>query len=146
MRYSIVIRRPLPNQLCARRPLPNFHSLLFCRGVGCIFVEMLSGKALFPGIKGVYDQLNKIWNVSEQILIVLLRSPALYIYIYMISYLCRLSRFWAHPLRAPGLEYHPTQSISHVSYIQQLGLVACTLHVLHTLLSQTISKTVNQSH
>ena len=35
------------------------------RGVGCIFVEMLSGKPLFPGIKGVYDQLNKIWNVSE---------------------------------------------------------------------------------
>ena len=37
----------------------------YCRGVGCIFVEMLSGKPLFPGIKGVYDQLNKIWNVSE---------------------------------------------------------------------------------
>ena len=85
-------------------------------------MEMLSGKALFPGIKGVYDQLNKIWNVSEQILIVMLRSLALYIYIYVyiydfivISYLCRLSRFWAHPLRAPGLECHPTQSISHVS-------------------------------
>ena len=38
------------------------------RGVGCIFVEMLSGKPLFPGIKGVYDQLNKIWNVSEMCL------------------------------------------------------------------------------
>lgn len=32
-------------------------------GVGCIFVEMLTGKPLFPGIKGVYDQLNKIWGV-----------------------------------------------------------------------------------
>lgn len=32
-------------------------------GVGCIFVEMLSGKPLFPGIKGVYDQLNKIWTI-----------------------------------------------------------------------------------
>ena len=34
------------------------------RGVGCIFVEMLTGKPLFPGIKGVPDQLNKIWGVS----------------------------------------------------------------------------------
>ena len=34
------------------------------RGVGCIFVEMLTGKPLFPGIKGVYDQLNRIWAVS----------------------------------------------------------------------------------
>jgi len=32
-------------------------------GVACIFVEMLTGKPLFPGIKGVYDQLNKIWTV-----------------------------------------------------------------------------------
>ena len=36
-----------------------------CRGVGCIFIEMLTGKPLFPGIKGVYDQLNKIWSVSD---------------------------------------------------------------------------------
>ncbi len=35
------------------------------RGVGCIFIEMLTGKPLFPGIKGVYDQLNKIWSVSD---------------------------------------------------------------------------------
>ena len=33
------------------------------RGVGCIFVEMITGKPLFPGIKGVHDQLNKIWTV-----------------------------------------------------------------------------------
>lgn len=32
-------------------------------GVGCIFVEMLTGKPLFPGIKGVYDQLNRIWAI-----------------------------------------------------------------------------------
>ncbi|KAL5488738.1 hypothetical protein EMCRGX_G017724 [Ephydatia muelleri] len=32
-------------------------------GVGCIFVEMLTGKPLFPGIKGPVDQLNKIWQV-----------------------------------------------------------------------------------
>ena len=35
------------------------------RGVGCIFVEMLTGKPLFPGIKGPVDQLNKIWQVSN---------------------------------------------------------------------------------
>ena len=34
------------------------------RGVGCIFVEMLTGKPLFPGIKGPVDQLNKIWQVT----------------------------------------------------------------------------------
>ena len=34
------------------------------RGAGCIFVEMLSGRPLFPGVKGVPDQLNKIWQVS----------------------------------------------------------------------------------
>lgn len=32
-------------------------------GVGCIFVEMLTGKPLFPGIKGPVDQLNKIWQI-----------------------------------------------------------------------------------
>jgi serine/threonine protein kinase len=32
-------------------------------GVGCIFVEILTGKPLFPGMKGVYDQLNKIWAI-----------------------------------------------------------------------------------
>ncbi|XP_019860935.1 PREDICTED: cyclin-dependent kinase 14-like [Amphimedon queenslandica] len=32
-------------------------------GVGCIFVEMLTGKPLFPGLKGVYDQLNRIWSI-----------------------------------------------------------------------------------
>ena len=36
---------------------------LLCRGVGCIFVEMLTGKPLFPGLKGVNDQLNRIWGV-----------------------------------------------------------------------------------
>ena len=33
------------------------------RGVGCIYVEMLCGRPLFPGIKGVQDQLNKIWQI-----------------------------------------------------------------------------------
>ena len=33
------------------------------RGVGCIFGEMLSGRALFQGQKGPVDQLNKIWQL-----------------------------------------------------------------------------------
>lgn len=32
-------------------------------GAGCIFVEMVSGLALFPGIKDSIDQLNKIWQI-----------------------------------------------------------------------------------
>ena len=41
---------------------PSF--FYFTRGVGCIYVEMLTGKPLFPGLKGVNDQLNRIWGVS----------------------------------------------------------------------------------
>lgn len=36
----------------------------FCRGVGCIFTEMVSGVATFPGMKDTYDQLDKIFWVS----------------------------------------------------------------------------------
>lgn len=32
------------------------------RGVGCIFTEMVAGTAIFPGVKDVYDQLDKIWR------------------------------------------------------------------------------------
>ncbi len=42
----------------------HYTAMHACRGVGCIFIEMLTGKPLFPGIKGVSDQLNKIWSVS----------------------------------------------------------------------------------
>ena len=49
------------------------------RGVGCIFVEMLTGKPLFPGIKGVFDQLNKIWNVRFLLLLIV------YLYWYSCS-------------------------------------------------------------
>ena len=37
---------------------------LCCRGVGCIFTEMISGQATFPGMKDAYDQLDKIFKVS----------------------------------------------------------------------------------
>ena len=95
----------------------------YCRGVGCIFVEMLSGKPLFPGIKGVYDQLNKIWNVSETCgLHVHVRAFSSELtklldchFIIILSFLFMLFRFWAHPLRARGLVSPATQSTSHVS-------------------------------
>jgi cyclin-dependent kinase 14 len=32
-------------------------------GVGCIFVEMMTGAAAFPGVKDSTDQLDKIWRV-----------------------------------------------------------------------------------
>ncbi|CAG9818523.1 unnamed protein product [Phaedon cochleariae] len=32
-------------------------------GVGCIFVEMLTGMAIFPGVRDTYDQLDKIFKV-----------------------------------------------------------------------------------
>lgn len=38
-------------------------SVMFCRGVGCIFTEMISGSATFPGMKDAYDQLDKIFRV-----------------------------------------------------------------------------------
>ena len=35
------------------------------RGVGCIFVEMITGVAMFPGMRDSIDQLNKIWQVRQ---------------------------------------------------------------------------------
>lgn len=32
-------------------------------GVGCIFTEMISGQATFPGMKDAYDQLDKIFKI-----------------------------------------------------------------------------------
>lgn len=31
-------------------------------GVGCIFVEMITGMPTFPGIRDTYDQLDKIFQ------------------------------------------------------------------------------------
>ncbi|XP_032241451.2 cyclin-dependent kinase 14 isoform X2 [Nematostella vectensis] len=39
------------------------HEVVTLWGAGCIFVEMLTGIALFPGLNGHIDQLNKIWQV-----------------------------------------------------------------------------------
>ncbi|ENN73618.1 hypothetical protein YQE_09865, partial [Dendroctonus ponderosae] len=36
-------------------------------GVGCIFVEMITGMAIFPGVRETYDQLDKIFKVRPPI-------------------------------------------------------------------------------
>jgi len=33
-------------------------------GVGCIFVEMITGVPTFPGVRNVCDQLDKIFKVN----------------------------------------------------------------------------------
>ena len=40
-----------------------FLSLSLPRGVGCIFTEMISGQATFPGKKDAFDQLNMIFKM-----------------------------------------------------------------------------------
>ncbi|XP_042903081.1 cyclin-dependent kinase 14 isoform X3 [Parasteatoda tepidariorum] len=41
----------------------NYSTSLDMWGVGCIFVEMIIGKAAFQGMKDTMDQLDKIWRV-----------------------------------------------------------------------------------
>lgn len=41
----------------------NYSTSLDIWGVGCIFVEMVTGKAAFQGMKDTMDQLDKIWRV-----------------------------------------------------------------------------------
>ncbi|CAB4061525.1 CDK14 [Lepeophtheirus salmonis] len=41
----------------------NYNTSLDIWGVGCIFVEMLNGYPCFPGVRDVYDQLDKIFRV-----------------------------------------------------------------------------------
>ena len=33
-------------------------------GAGCIFVEMMNGYPCFPGVRDVFDQLDKIFRVA----------------------------------------------------------------------------------
>lgn len=42
----------------------EFFFTVCSRGAGCIFVEMMTGIALFPGMRDSVDQLNKIWQIS----------------------------------------------------------------------------------
>ncbi|WAR10007.1 CDK14-like protein [Mya arenaria] len=41
----------------------NYSTSLDMWGVGCIFTEMLSGVATFPGMKDAYDQLDQIFRI-----------------------------------------------------------------------------------
>ncbi|KAL4217160.1 Cyclin-dependent kinase 14 [Mactra antiquata] len=41
----------------------NYSMSLDMWGVGCIFMEMLSGMATFPGMKDAYDQLDQIFRI-----------------------------------------------------------------------------------
>ena len=41
----------------------NYNTSLDIWGVGCIFVEMLNGYPCFPGVRDIYDQLDKIFRV-----------------------------------------------------------------------------------
>lgn len=41
----------------------NYSTSLDMWGVGCIFIEMITGKAAFQGMKDTMDQLDKIWKV-----------------------------------------------------------------------------------
>ena len=48
------------------------------RGVGCIFTEMVAGQPTFPGMKDAYDQLDRIWSVSDRLLNSLLQLRVIY--------------------------------------------------------------------
>lgn len=39
------------------------YQIINSRGVGCIFAEMCTGMALFPGTKDVGDQLDRIFSI-----------------------------------------------------------------------------------
>lgn len=44
-------------------PYNGLFNVLLSRGVGCIFIEMVTGCAAFPGVKDTIDQLDKIWKI-----------------------------------------------------------------------------------
>eukprot|EP00794_Sanderia_malayensis_P017263 gene17263-18987_t len=48
-----------PDVLCGSK---TYSTSLDVWGVGCIFLEMLTGLPLFPGTQGVEDQLERIWK------------------------------------------------------------------------------------
>ena len=51
-------------QVVTFTPLNHSTRFSLLRGAGCIFVEMVTGIALFPGMRDSVDQLNKIWQVG----------------------------------------------------------------------------------
>ena len=41
----------------------NYTTSLDMWGAGCIFIEMLNGYPCFPGVRDIFDQLDKIFRV-----------------------------------------------------------------------------------
>jgi serine/threonine protein kinase len=64
-------------------------------GVGCIFIEMITGVPTFPGVRDTYDQLDKIFKV-----IVML------IYVYQQLILNIFHRYWVLLLKNIGKDAH----------------------------------------
>ena len=50
--------------LFALSPALNCPPSLDMWGAGCIFVEMMNGYPCFPGVRDVFDQLDKIFRVA----------------------------------------------------------------------------------
>lgn len=66
-------------------------------GVGCIFIEMITGVPTFPGVRDTYDQLDKIFKVSIQLLM----------YAYkLLTVLTMFHRFWVRPQKNIGKVAH----------------------------------------
>ena len=43
----------------------DYNTSLDIWGVGCIFVEMHNGQPCFPGVRDIYDQLDKVINFVD---------------------------------------------------------------------------------
>ena len=43
----------------------DYNTSLDIWGVGCIFVEMHNGQPCFPGVRDIYDQLDKVVNFVD---------------------------------------------------------------------------------
>ena len=43
----------------------DYNTSLDIWGVGCIFVEMHNGQPCFPGVRDIYDQLDKVRGTSK---------------------------------------------------------------------------------
>ena len=85
-------------------------------GAGCIFVEMMNGYPCFPGVRDVFDQLDKIFRVAgtptEEVVVSLLRVSYLYF--------CPLVRSFygvAFCLSRSGPECQPSQTTDHTKCV-----------------------------
>lgn len=58
-------------------------------GVGCIFVEMISGMAIFPGVRDTFDQLDKIFKVCNNIVLFIYCFPKIFLY-FLVSLVFKL--------------------------------------------------------